>query len=208
MAAMAAAVFGSIRTVTENRRWPGGSRGAKPPSASHLTAGSPQHPASLRPPSDQPAISMTALWHAHPAAQYNTALSWTCRRPAVAAGLAIRTGTTRLDGDPRPAGPRHRVPHKGLRDRRESGCLADRLLVDDTSGRNDVPAPPGERGGQLRSVYGCGAGPCRPNVPVGGPVYRVWAALWELRSDGPSGSARRPPSCPGAWPRRSTHTRA
>ena len=40
------------------------------------------------------------------------------RRPAVAAGLAIRTGTTRLDGDPRPAGPRHRVPHKGPRDRR------------------------------------------------------------------------------------------
>ncbi len=30
MAAMAAAIFGSIRTVTENRRWPGGWRGAKP----------------------------------------------------------------------------------------------------------------------------------------------------------------------------------
>jgi hypothetical protein len=26
-------------------------------------------------------------------------------------------------------------------------------------------------------------------VPVGWPVYRVRAALWELRSDGPSGSA-------------------
>ena len=40
------------------------------------------------------------------------------RRPAAAAGLAIRTGTTRLDGDPRLAGPRYRAPHKGPRDRR------------------------------------------------------------------------------------------
>src|SRR5580693_9593351 len=31
------------------------------------------------------------------------------RRPAAAAGLAIRTGMTRLDGAPRPAGPRHRA---------------------------------------------------------------------------------------------------
>lgn len=107
MTAMAAAISGSIRTVTGNRRRPGRARGAKPPpvhadwppgmrsprtcaaaaanslSASHLAAGSPQHRASLRPPSDQPAISMTALWQAHPAAQYSTALSWTCRRPAI-----------------------------------------------------------------------------------------------------------------------------
>ena len=75
-------------------------------------------------------------------------------------------------------------------------------------GRNDAPVPPGERGGQLRSVCGYGAGPGRPIVSVGWPVYRVWAAPWELRSDGPSGSARRPPSCHGAWPRHSTHTRA
>src|SRR5216684_7671163 len=135
MAAMAAAIFGSIRTVTENRRWPGGSRGAKPPpvhadwppgmrsprtcavvaanspSASHLAAGSPQHPASLRPPSDQPAISMTALWQAHPAAQYNTALSWTCRRPAVDPALR-RGAATQMPpaGDACRADPRGRHP--------------------------------------------------------------------------------------------------
>ena len=46
--------------------------------------------------------------------------------------------------------------------------------------------------------------PAVRSCPWDGPVYWVWADLWELRSDGPSGSARRPPSCHGAWPRRST----
>jgi hypothetical protein len=51
-----------------------------------------QHPASLRLSSDRPAISVTALWRA-PAAQYKTALSWTCRRPAV--DPALRRGLRR-----------------------------------------------------------------------------------------------------------------
>jgi hypothetical protein len=132
MAAMAAAIFGPIRTVTENRRWPGGPRGAKPPpvhadwppgmrspstcavaaanspSASHLAAGSPQHPASLRPPSDQPAISMTALRQAHPAAQYNTAFH------GPAAGLRL----TRLLGAA--SGVRSNTPVTSASARRES----------------------------------------------------------------------------------------
>src|SRR5215472_9274617 len=104
------------------------------------------------------------------------------RRPAVAAGLAIRTGTTRLDGDPRPAGPRHRVPPQRPpgSSRNPAAWLIAFLSCSQTTrveGRNDVPAPPGERGGQLRSVCGCGAGPGRPIVPVGWPIYRVRAAL-------------------------------
>ncbi len=110
---MAAAIFGLIRTVTENRRWPGGSRGAKPPpvhadwppgmrsprtcavvaansppASSHLAAGSPQHPASLRPPSDQPAISMTALWQAH--RPHNTTLPFVDPAPRRGLGRAVK----------------------------------------------------------------------------------------------------------------------
>lgn len=39
----------------------------------------------------------------------------------------------------------------------------------------------------MRSVCGHGAGPSRPIVPVGWPVYGVWADPWELRSDSHQG---------------------